>query len=226
MPTFDWSNMAPFVARVKTAAHSGVMAMGKEVQADIQRSFKRMGKFKSSPPGQPPAKQRGGLHDSIEVQSAGDMMARVGSNKKYAEVQEFGKHIAAVNVRHLRIPLNDAAVRLNGKSGAKDGTFTSLRSLGNFRFFRSKALNLLAVGDKGVRVETYYNGAASGQRRKKVTNDLPLFMLKDTVNIPARPFIAPALKRTQGSRPLVTAFCRAVNNNLKAAGISAKVRPA
>ena len=220
MATFDWSKLKPFVQAVKKACDNGVLAMGVVVQSSVQKSFVAAGKFQSSPVGGPPAKHRGMLRNSILVEMAGPMRARVGSNLPYASVHEFGGVIRARNVRFLPVPINDAAKRLHEKKGT-----SSLRQMGSFRFIKPMfGRQALLVGDNGVRTQSYGTDA-SGKRITIRRNDQPVFVLKSSVRIPARPFMRPALARSRNNRGMTVEFCAKTSAALKANGVSVKVVP-
>jgi phage gpG-like protein len=211
---WDWSKLQPFVVAVKTACGSGVMAGGKVIQNDIRTHFPRTGRYKSSPPGGPPNMRRESLRNSIELEQAGPLEARIGSSLKYAHVHETGKHIAAKN-KWLTVPLNDQAARQNEVGGIKVAP-------GGVRFFRSKALNLIAIGGEKTKAPQRIKGA-DGKPRQRSPMGLPVWVLKETVSIPARPFMRPGLNRAKTNPQVFAGFARGVNTALKAAGFKTKV---
>ena len=217
-PKYDFSDMPSFVAMVRRACNNGVGEMGKYcAESEIKAKFSKVGRFASSPRGTPPAKHSGNLSNSVTVVPAGDLVVKVGPTVIYGHVHEFGKEIAALNVRYLRIPINDAAKRWNETGGVK-----SLRS-GAFKLFRSKRGNLIASGAENVKYG-YYKTTVMGKRVRVNLNAKPVFLLKPTVSIPPRPFLRPALKRMAGNRGAVTAFVSGVGKVLRKSGI--KVRNA
>jgi phage gpG-like protein len=212
---WDWSKLQPFVVAVKTACGSGIMASGKVIQNDIRVHFPRTGRYKSSPPGSPPNMRRESLRNSIKLEQAGPLEARVGSNIKYAHVHEFGKHIAARD-KWLTVPINEAAARLSEQG-------IGLRTApGGVRFFRSKALNLIAIGGEKTKAPQRIKGA-DGKPRQRSPKGFPMWVLKETVSIPARPFMRPGLKRAKTNPQVFAGFARGVNTALKAAGFKTKV---
>lgn len=225
MATFDWSKLAPFVKSVKTACGSGVLAMGVAVKNDVVKSFPAVGKFSSSSAGSPPAKHRNLLSNSIQTEMGGPLFARVGSNVAYGPVHEFGvpsKEVPAIrakNVKYLPIPVNEAAKRLMQRKALQ-----SLRVMGNFRFFMSKKNNLIMIGDKKERFE--FNAKDSAGKTIRVRrSDLPVFVLKKSITMPKRPFMAPALARARNNNGLTVAFANATTEALVASGIHVQVKP-
>jgi phage gpG-like protein len=220
MATFDWSKLGPFVQTVKSAAGAGALAMGKVVESNIKASFTRAGRFDSGPVGAPPAIKRGQLRNSIATEKIGDMAVKVGSNVRYGAIHEYGGRITARNVKFLPVPVNDAAKRLHETKGMQ-----SLRAY-PMRLIRPMfGKQALLVGDAGVRTQ-FYATDASGKRRTVVRKDQPVFVLKKFVDMPKRPFVAPALARARNNPTLVTAFSVGMTTALRRAGLTAKVVPA
>lgn len=216
MATWDWSKLQPFVNAVKTACDAGALGGAKALQEDIQRSFGRHGRYKSAPPGSPPNRRRSSLVNSIQVVLSGPMQAKVGSNLPQARTLEFGRHIAARNSRFLTIPLNEAAARQNEKTGGMRTT------PGGVRFFRSRKLNLIAVGGGKVKRPQRKKNSA-GQTIHVSPPGQPRWLLKDTVSIAARPFLRPAMARAPGNPNVFAKFARGVNGALARAGFKTKV---
>lgn len=215
MPTFDWSKLQALVTAVKTACDAGALGGAKAIQVDIKRSFGSHGRYKSSPPGTPPNKRRSSLANSIDIALSAPMTALIGTNKVYGLVHEFGKHIAARNGRFLIIPLNEAAARQNEVGGIRT-------TPGKVRFFRSKSLNLIAVGGGKVKAPQRVKGA-DGRTRHVSPASQPRWWLKDTVWIPPRPFLRPAMERAKGNPQVWAGFARAVNTALGSAGFKSRV---
>jgi hypothetical protein len=90
------------------------------------------------------------------------------------------------------------------------------------RFFRSKALNLIAVGGEKTKAPQRIKGA-DGKTRQRSPKGFPMWVLKETVSIPARPFMRPALKRAKTNPSVFTDFARGANKALRAAGFKTKV---
>lgn len=224
MATYDWSKLAPFVKAVKKACDSGVMGMGEVVKTHVQKSFVTAGRFDPSPAGGPPGKKRGQLRNSIQTALQKPMIARVGSNLRYGDAHEFGSPskevpiIRAKNVKYLPVPVNDAAKRLHESKGTR-----SLRTMGTFRLIKPLfGKQVLLVGDAGVRTQ-FYGKDASGKSITVRRNDQPVFVLKKSIRIPKRPFMAPALAKARGSAGLTREFANKTTKALNAAGIKVRV---
>jgi phage gpG-like protein len=221
MPKFDWSNLGPFVSAVKTACGMGAMAIGKEVQNDVKTHFAKVGRFAASSPGQPPAIKRGLLRNSILLQASGRNTAIVGSNVKYGWVHETGNDGKPIrSKKFMPIPINDAARRLLESKGTRSLTTFKMRLIRPM--FGKQAL---LVGDAGVRTQQYVTDSA-GRRRTVVRKDQPVFVLKKSIRMPKRPFMAPALARSRNNPRLTQVFAVGTTRGLAKAGFRIKVVPA
>ena len=109
-------------------------------------------------------------HEALEETSAG-LSGRVGSNMEYAEIQERGGEIHAKNAKNLTIPLE---AFMTGRGIAKG----SARDL------------IASPGDYGYDGTFFSRGVLLGKRGDEVE---PLFVLKPSVTLPARPYAQPAL---------------------------------
>lgn len=110
------------------------------------------------------------------VERAGDnLQARVGTNVVYARIHEFGGTITARRAMFLTIPLRAA-----------------LQPAGVVRFSaRNVIKNPLAFGYDAT---FFSDGVLFGVRGAKTrSTSIPLFALKRSVRIPARPYMRPAL---------------------------------
>lgn len=223
MPKFDWSNLGPFVQAVKTACGAGAMSMGTEVKDDVNRHFGSV-RFFSSRPGTPPNIQRNGLRKSMQVQASGKLTAIVGSSAFYGWIQESGNEgrpITAKKTKYLPVPINPAARRLMERKGEQ-----SLRAMGTFRLIKPLfGKNALLIGDKKQRANISYDGA-DGKRKEKNIGGEPVFVLKKSIRLPKRPFMAPALKRARGNKTLVNVFAVGATKSLVKSKFNVKVVPA
>lgn len=222
MPKFDWSNLGPFVQAVKTACGAGAMAMGKEVKNDVRQHFGG-GRYKSSAPGTPPNKQRGGLRNSIQVQASGQLTAIVGSNLPYAWAHETGNGgvpIRAKKSKFLPVPLNVSA-----RAMLEDGG--SLRTKGDFVVISPNfGRTLLLVAKAKFAAKAYVKGADGKPKYKTIQNTTPVFRLAKSVRMPKRPFMAPALARARNNPSLTTVFAVGTTKALRKSGFPVKVVPA
>ncbi|HZP46270.1 MAG TPA: HK97 gp10 family phage protein [Candidatus Binataceae bacterium] len=104
------------------------------------------------------------------VESGTEISGRVGSNLEYAEIQERGGTIHAKNVKNLTIPLD---AMLTGRGIARGTARNVIDDPGSFGYERT----------------FFRNGILFGSSDGEVT---PLFLLKPSVTLPARPYAAPA----------------------------------
>jgi phage gpG-like protein len=218
MPRFDFSQWQPFIDATKIAASTGVARMAERMVRHVQESFPAMGKYKPSPIGSPPAKKLGALRDSITYEMRNPLLARVGASIKYGALHEFGGTIRPVTKKFLRVAVNDQAKELNLKIGTQ-----SIRNVGPFRIFKSKRGNLVAVGVDAVKSRQYVTNAA-GKRVVQTRAGAPVFLLKPSVQMPRRPFMAPALAWSRENPEMRNAFVRGINYGFKRAGYTAKIR--
>lgn len=222
MATYDWSKLAPFVKAVKKACDSGVMGMGQAVVRHIQKSFVKVGhRHRASPAGGPPGIQRGDLMNRMQFVLHKPMVVRVGSPLPYDAMHEFGGTITARNVKYLPVPVNDAAKRLHESKGTR--STRSLRTMGTFRLIKPLfGRQVLLVGDAGVKTE-FNTKDSAGKSITVRRNDQPVFVLKKSIRIPKRPFMAPALAKARGSTGLTREFANKTTKALNAAGIKVRV---
>jgi phage gpG-like protein len=99
---------------------------------------------------------------------AGNVVGRVGNSAIYAHIHEFGKTITAKNSKYLTIPL-------------------------------PAAMTPAGVLRKPARQweNTFVSSGIIWQRKEKGQRSIPLFVLKKSVTIPARPYFSTGLKETQ-----------------------------
>lgn len=213
----NWSKLLPLTRAIHTACLQGIIGMSVAVKNDVREHFSRNGKFQPSLPGQPPAIKRNQLRNSIQVDVAGVMSgrlrARVGSNLKYARIHERGGIIRPKSGKMLPVPINDAAKRLAQSKGTQ-----SLRDM-PFVTRRLPSGRVYLVGLFGKAFGSYYTDA-SGKRREVRRTDQPVFVLKRSVKMPARPYLAPAASRAKTNRQVPLAFARAATNSISTSQFS------
>jgi len=95
----------------------------------------------------------------------------VGTNLEFAEIQEEGGEIHAKRARNLTIPLE---AFLTGKGSAKGSAHDVIAAPGNYGYDGTFFSKGVLFGKKGDQVD-------------------PLFALKPSVTLPARPYAQPAL---------------------------------
>jgi len=169
----------------------------------------------------PPNHQRGGLANSIQVQAIGNK-AIVGSNLPYGHIHEFGGVIRAKKTKYLPIPLNMSARALAEKGGTG-----GLKTKGTFKLISPNfGRTLLLVRDTKFKAKMYINGADGKRKYKTLQNTEPVFLLKRSVRMPKRPFMAPALARARNNPAMVRVFAVGTTKGLAKAGFRVQVVPA
>ena len=164
----------------------------------IKKSLTKNARFTSSAPGSPPNVQRGGLRRAIDKTPTKNGKAIVHtSNLRYAPVLEYGATIRAKPGKALPVPIGPAGKRIlesAGKGGLKNSgvRMTMIKRKGK------APLLVRTVGGRNARSEV-------------------LFILKKSVTIKPRPFMAPAERSATLYAAAVAAF---------EAGASAEIRRA
>jgi hypothetical protein len=164
----------------------------------IKKSFQRLARFTSSAPGSTPNVQRGGLRRDIDKTPTKNGKAIVHtSNNKYARGLEYGNTIRAKPGKALPVPIGPAGKRIlesAGKGGLKNSgvRMTMIKRKGK------APLLVRTVKGRNARSEV-------------------LFILKKSVTIKPRPFMAPAERSATLYAAAVAAF---------EAGASAEIRRA
>lgn len=152
---------------------SALLQSGIIMQQEIKLQLNKGGPGPPSPPGQPPHKQTGQLGQSIQIDSSDidDLTVRVGPDIRrvpYARIQEFGGRIVPRVAKLLAVPVNARARKLT--RGRR-----SVRDIPNLKFIARRGKPpLLAFIENG---------------RMK-----PMFVLLQSVTLPERPYIRPAVK--------------------------------
>ena len=159
---------AKFIANVKKALLTSAIIVAREMKLQLSKSAS------PSEPGQPPGAATGTLRRSVQIDSSGlsdtvNPKVRVGPNTPYAKILEYGGVIRAKNVRALPVPIGAAGRAARRAAGA------SIRSLDLFLIRRKGRPPFLA------------RKAGRGAIQ-------PLFVLKPSVTIAARPYVRPTLK--------------------------------
>jgi phage gpG-like protein len=125
-------------------------------------------------------RRSGTLVSSVTIESIEDtgdnMVGAVGTNEEYARIHELGGTISAKNVRNLTIPL---AAMLTGRGVARAAA-------------RQVIADPAAFGLTGT---FFKKGVLFGKKGKDEVT--PLFALKPSVTMPARPTWGPALEEVK-----------------------------
>lgn len=169
--------------RIQSAARAAVHASGVELQSRIKGRLTRggasnIGAGGASQSSRHLAVDTGTLRRSIVVDTT-ELETRnaikVGSNLVYAPIHEFGGTITPKRVKYLPVPFPGMAKRAKQIRAAAGG---SLRGA-NLDLVKSKRGNLLLVEKNEDRSFT------------------PVFILKKSVRIPARPYMRPAFAESR-----------------------------
>lgn len=169
---------------VTDACNAGLTTASIVAVRHIRRSFARNGKGNPSAPGTPPNRHNGVLYNSIASTPGQNLRSTVyTSNVKYAPVHEYGGVIRGQTGR-LTIPLNREAILLRERTA-------TLRSVPGLKYVQRRGRDPLLVlpikGGKGMK---------------------PYFVLKRSMRIPARPFMAPAFRNPDNLKNMLAAFAR------------------
>ena len=165
------------------AANHGVDRAATQCVRFIKQSFTKTSMYQPSPVGSTPGTVTGNLRRSITATPAKNGRAIVGTNVKYARVQELGGVLKPTTSKYLTIPVNVAAAKMRA-------TTASLRTQSlTFRKGRHPGVAFLFRTTKG----------------KNARSEL-MFVLKRFVRIPARPFMRPAATSKENQSAMVKAF--------------------
>ena len=180
-------NTAKFQAGARRAIASGLTAAAQRVAAIMKINMSRGNRMSAAPIGRPPNRQQSNLANSIghiaAKESGGKFVSSAGTALPSGRIHELGGVIKpGPGKKYLVGPVNIAAKR------AMEKTSGGVRSL-KTRIFRSKKGNLIMIGDKKVR----YRNDPAGIR----VNAQPVFVLKESVRMPKRPWAAPALAKAK-----------------------------
>lgn len=166
--------------RVKAANQAGLyrVAIGlqRAIKGKLNLTASNIGNGgQPSAPGSPPAKNTGTLGRSIQIDQTNPDRLLVGTNVVYAKIQEFGGIIRPKKGKALPVPMNLEAKRISAANPQ------GLRNVPNLVPIKTRsALYLVQIVRKGgSKSERYVWGA--------------VWMLKKSVRMPKRPYMAPAL---------------------------------
>lgn len=166
------------------AVRAGVANAATHVRTVITESLQTKHGGKSSPPGTPPSRQKGGLSRSIAVHMVSGRIARVAANTPYALIHEVGGVIRPVKGRYLWQPVgakkSESPTAVVGSMKAKKGEYIMIprRSAGFFVVRKSK----------------------SGRKTKTGL----IYILSLAITMPKRPYMKPGLEKSKAG--LLDAF--------------------
>jgi len=181
---------------IEAALGKAVDAAAIVLQQEIKKTLGKSGASNigsggtPSKPGGPPSVGTGNLRRSIQINRSKvkgpKPMAAVGSNLVYAPIIERGKTITPKNAKALAVPIG-----VEGKQAAKRAGWRSDKNSAG----RIRSLDLAYIARPGkdpllARVDVKGRGKS---QRAQIT---PLFVLKRSVTIRARPFMRPTMRST------------------------------
>lgn len=172
---------------VMAARNAGVGQAGITLQRIIKKSFVKTPRGVSSPPGGPPGVQTGKLRQSISVTTPNRGRVSVFTNTKYAPVLEEGGTFTSEGFM-FTVPLNNEARRMRRN--------VKRLSTQNLTLITSRNGNILLM--------------------KKLKRRLkPMFVLKETITIGARPFMRPAIQNRENVAAITKAFAAGFKRELR-----------
>jgi phage gpG-like protein len=185
MAKFRWNKAA--LRKLGKGFRQAVDVAAVVFQSELKGTLTRSGASnimsggQGSPPGSPPRVNTGRLRNSIQINRDGlkknPPSARVGTNVVYARIQEYGGRITPKKARALAIPIG-----VEGKKAQRRGPLRSQ----NLVLIKSKRGNMLLARVDG----------------KKIT---PVFVLKQSVTLPPRPYFRPTMRSAKVRRNMTRA---------------------
>lgn len=170
----------------------------------IKKSMSKKGRFVHSAPGSPPNVQRGGLFNDIAKTPTKNGQSIVHtSNNKYAKGLEYGITIRAKPGKALPVPVGKAGMRILESSG-KGG-------------LKNSGIHMTMIKRRGKPPLLVRHIVSKGKNSSRLRGSEILFVLKKSVTIKPRPFMAPAERSATLYAQAVAAF---------EAGASAEIRRA
>lgn len=183
MGTSDYSRVPNWLAMVRRAVDVGLTNAALQHKNLVDRSWSKTGRHLPSTPGSPPNIRRGILRQATTIAPGRNGRSSSGIRKgvPYARTLELGGRIRAKGGGSLAVPVNDQARRLS-----EDGV--KLRSL-DLVMIKPRGRAPFLVAKSKMKVTTYPGGG-----RKVTRNVEPVWVLKKSVYIKARPYLRPRAK--------------------------------
>lgn len=177
------------------AVSSGIIAAADYMAGQIRKSMSN--RNGPSAPGTPPAFGTGYLSRSIARTDprAGVVYIHT-SQVRYARIQEKGGTIRPVAKQYLAIPISVQAKRLSARTSTA-GSGTLLNSAVPMVVRRSKAGNLILFAT-----------AKWGKGKHAIRMGEPMFVLKKSVTLKPRPYMAPAARNSDWISTATKLFAR------------------
>lgn len=185
------------------AVNRGVTDAAAVYVAGIKKSFSKTARGTSSAPGQPPSVQRGALRRAIDKTPTKNGVAIVHtSNLRYAPMMEYGGTIRAKAGKALPVPVSMTARRILESS--KGG-------------LRSSGVPMTMIRRKGKPPLLVRFITRKGKNATKLMGSEILFVLKKSVTIKPRPFMAPAERSATLYAEAIAAFEAAATAEIRRA---------
>lgn len=188
MPRVNFNRMPNFSRVVERAIGEGLFRAALAHAGFVRTGFTRAGRYGSAPVGAPPNVRRAFLRNAVTAVRVSNKRSASGVQAyiPYANIHEHGGTITAKKGKFLVIPVNPQAMRLSER------TVGGLRTIPGVRLFRTRNGKLFAIASP-IGVTRYRK--VRGVRKRVIKRDEPLWALRRSVRIPARPYLAPALVR-------------------------------
>lgn len=187
----DMSGVPWFRRGVRLVVAKSLTAAAASHSEYVVRSFSRIGRFTASPPGSPPNVRTGALRRGARIIRAAANRLRASSgiarNINYAMIHERGGTITSKG-KLMPVPLNDQARRISERASG------SLRSVGDLRVIpvRGRRTVLLVGG--------LNRGVSKIERGRTIRSSaVPVWVLKQNIRIPPRPYLKPALTKNRAA---------------------------
>jgi len=159
------------------ASNVGIGRSGDVLVKYLKQSFTKTSMRVPSPPGSPPGTVTNRLRNSIQATIPENGSLIVGTNERYARVQEYGGVLKPRTSKYLTVPANYEAAQLR----ANVKTLRSVPDL-DFRPGRNPGVAFLFRGKR------------------------LMFVLKRSVRLPARPYMRPAARNQTVQGNIAKAF--------------------
>lgn len=184
----DYSRVPGWKMMIRRAADNGLTHAALKHRKLVDKSCSKSGRFGSSMPGSPPGSRTKWLRNHLTSTPGKNGRSSSGVSKgvKYARVLELGSGVVgpirAKGKGALAIPINDSARKLSEK-GIGPGKLQGVIML------KPRGRSPILIGAKRVKTYTYPGGG------KTITRNVePVWVLKKSVFIKARPFLRPRSK--------------------------------
>jgi len=168
------------------ASNVGIGRSGDVLVKYLKQSFTKTSMRVPSPPGSPPGTVTNRLRNSIQATIPENGSLIVGTNERYARVQEYGGVLKPRKSKALTIPLNFDAAEMRARA-------YSLRTYKNLAFRPMFGQNI------GLLVQVNKSGRGKKHGR-------PMFLLRRSVRLPARPYLRPAARNQTVQGNIAKAF--------------------